>query len=78
MSKSRLIPVGVFKHDMRALVDWLRSHRIQQVAMESTGIYGKSVFSHVEPAGVRRWSSSAVRDSTIAAASRPGSLCDAT
>jgi hypothetical protein len=51
MSKSRLIPVGVFKHDMRALVDWLRSHRIQQVAMESTGIYGKSVFSHVEPAG---------------------------
>ena len=43
---------GGFKRDMRALVDWLRSHRIELVAMESTGIYWKSVFSHLEAAGI--------------------------
>jgi len=43
---------GGFKRDMRALVDWLRSHRIQQVVMESTGIYWKSVFSHLETAEI--------------------------
>ena len=43
---------GGFKRDMRALVDWLRSHRIQQVVMESTGIYWKSVFSHLEAAEI--------------------------
>ena len=43
---------GGFKRDMRALIDWLRSHRIQQVVMESTGIYWKSVFSHLEAAGI--------------------------
>jgi hypothetical protein len=32
-----------FKRDIRALVAWLLTHRIQQVAMESTGIYWKSV-----------------------------------
>lgn len=43
---------GGFKRDMRALVDWLREHRIQQVVMESTGIYWKSVYSHLEAAGI--------------------------
>ena len=43
---------GGFRRDMRALVDWLRSHRIQQVVMESTGIYWKSVFSHLEAAEI--------------------------
>jgi transposase len=43
---------GAFKRDMRALVDWLLSHRIQLVVMESTGIYWKSVFSHLEAAGI--------------------------
>jgi transposase len=43
---------GGFKRDMRALIDWLRSHRIQQVVTESTGIYWKSVFSHLEAAGI--------------------------
>jgi transposase len=43
---------GGFKRDMRALSDWLRSHRIELVAMESTGIYWKSVFSHLETAGI--------------------------
>ena len=39
---------GGFKRDMPALVGWLQEQRIQQVAMESTGIYWKSVFSHLE------------------------------
>jgi transposase len=43
---------GSFKRDMRALVGWLQEHRIQQVVMESTGIYWKSVFSHLETAGI--------------------------
>src|SRR6201997_1830792 len=38
---------GGFKRDMRALVAWLQTHRIQQVVMESTGIYWKSVFAHL-------------------------------
>jgi transposase len=43
---------GSFKRDMRALVGWLQEHRIQQVVTESTGIYWKSVFSHLETAGI--------------------------
>ena len=43
---------GGFKRDMRALVGWLQEHRIQQVVMESTGVYWKSVFSHLEAAGI--------------------------
>jgi transposase len=43
---------GGFKRDMRALVGWLREHRIQHVVLESTGIYWKSVFSHLEAAGI--------------------------
>src|SRR5215471_16171959 len=43
---------GGFKRDMRALVGWLRSQGIQQVVMESTGIYWKSVFAHLEAAGI--------------------------
>ena len=43
---------GGFKRDMRKLVGWLQEHRIQQVVMESTGIYWKSVFSHLEGAGI--------------------------
>ena len=43
---------GGFKRDMRALVGWLQEQRIQQVVMESTGVYWKSVFSHLEAAGI--------------------------
>jgi transposase len=43
---------GGFKRDMRALVGWLREHHIRVVVMESTGIYWKSVFSHLEAAGI--------------------------
>jgi transposase len=34
------------------LVAWLQTHHIQQVVMESTGIYWKSVFAHLEAAGI--------------------------
>ena len=43
---------GGFKRDMRALVSWLLSQGIQLVVMESTGIYWKSVFAHLEAAGI--------------------------
>ena len=43
---------GAFKRDMRALIDWLWSHRIELVVMESTGIYWKGVFSHLERAEI--------------------------
>ena len=43
---------GAFKRDKRALVRWLQEHRIELVAMESTGIYWKSVFAHLEAAGI--------------------------
>jgi transposase len=43
---------GGFKRDMRALVAWLQQNRIQHVVMESTGIYWKSVFSHLEAASL--------------------------
>src|ERR1700739_945797 len=36
---------GGFKRDMRALVDWLRSHRIQQVVMESRDLLEERVFA---------------------------------
>jgi len=41
-----------FKRDSRALVQWLVELRVQLVVMESTGIYWKSVFSHLENAGI--------------------------
>src|SRR5208337_3691573 len=43
---------GAFKRELRALVHWLLAHRIQQVVMESTGIYWKSLFGHLEAAGI--------------------------
>jgi transposase len=43
---------GGFKRDMRALIDWLRWHRMELVVMESTGIYWKSVFPHLERAEI--------------------------
>ena len=43
---------GGFKRDMRALVAWLQENRIRNIVMESTGIYWKSVFSHLEAAGL--------------------------
>ena len=30
---------GTFTRDLESLRDWLRKHQVQQVAMESTGVY---------------------------------------
>jgi len=43
---------GGFERDMRALVSWLQELQIQHIVMESTGICWKSVFSHLEAAGI--------------------------
>jgi transposase len=50
MSETR--EFGAFKRELRALVRWLLANRIQQVVMESTGIYWKSLFGHLEAAGI--------------------------
>ena len=46
---------GGFKRDCRALAAWLAELQVQLVVMESTGIYWKSVFSHLENAGITAW-----------------------
>lgn len=43
---------GGFKRDLRELVGWLGEHRVELVVMESTGIYWKSVYAHLEAAGI--------------------------
>ena len=43
---------GGFKRDCRALAQWLRELDVQLVVMESTGIYWKSLYSHLENAGI--------------------------
>jgi transposase len=43
---------GAFKRDRRALVAWLQGHRVELAVMESTGIYWKSVYAHLEAAGI--------------------------
>jgi transposase len=46
---------GGFKRDCRALAAWLREQQVHLAVMESTGIYWKSVYSHLENAGVPAW-----------------------
>ncbi|MEY4563862.1 MAG: hypothetical protein RLZZ618_3139 [Pseudomonadota bacterium] len=46
---------GGFKRDCRALAEWLHEARVELVVMESTGIYWKSVFAHLERAGILAW-----------------------
>jgi transposase len=43
---------GGFKRDMRAMVLWLLGLGVELVVMESTGIYWKSAYSHLERAGI--------------------------
>jgi transposase len=47
---SEMCEFGGFKRDLRALVTWLQENRVQHIVMESTRIYWKSVFSHLEAA----------------------------
>lgn len=46
---------GGFKRDCRALAKWLVELQVQLVVMESTGIYWKSVYAHLERAGLVAW-----------------------
>lgn len=46
---------GGFKRDCRALAAWLAEQRIELVVMESTGVYWKSLYSHLERAGIETW-----------------------
>lgn len=46
---------GGFKRDCRALAAWLAELQVQLVVMESTGIYWKSVYAHLESAGLVAW-----------------------
>ena len=46
---------GGFKRDCRALAEWLKELQIELVVMESTGIYWKSVYAHLENAGIAAW-----------------------
>lgn len=39
---------GTFTEDLEQLRDWLKSHRISHLAMESTGVYWKPVFNILE------------------------------
>jgi transposase len=43
---------GGFKRDLRELGSWLNEHRVELVVMESTVIYWKSVYTHLETAGI--------------------------
>lgn len=46
---------GGFKRDLKALAEWLRGLGIERVILESTGIYWKSVYAHLENAGLVVW-----------------------
>jgi hypothetical protein len=39
---------GTMTADLQALKDWLNAHRVEQVAMESTGVYWRPVFKLLE------------------------------
>ena len=46
---------GGFKRDLKALAKWLREWDIELVILESTGIYWKSVYAHLENADLTAW-----------------------
>jgi transposase len=46
---------GGFKRDCRALAAWLVEVNVELVVLESTGIYWKSLYAHLERAGIEAW-----------------------
>ena len=46
---------GGFRRDCRALSKWLVELGVELIVMESTGIYWKSLYSHLERAGLEAW-----------------------
>ena len=41
-----------FRSELKGLAQWLVGHKIEYVAMESTGVYWKSVYETLEKAGL--------------------------
>lgn len=46
---------GGFRRDCRALSAWLVELGVELIVMESTGIYWKSLYTHLERAGIETW-----------------------
>ena len=46
---------GGFRRDLRWLVAWLQRYEVELVVMESTGIYWKSLYAHLERGGLETW-----------------------
>ena len=46
---------GGYRRDCRALAAWLVELGVELVVLESTGVYWKSVYAHLERAGLRAW-----------------------
>jgi transposase len=46
---------GGLKQDLAWLVAWLNRYQVELVVMESTGIYWKSLYAHLERAGIETW-----------------------
>jgi len=46
---------GTFKRDRRQMCQWLKSHEVELVAMESTGIYWKSIYATLERAEIQAY-----------------------
>lgn len=46
---------GGFKRDCRALAAWLVELGVELVVLESTGIYWKGLYTHLERAGIQAW-----------------------
>ena len=46
---------GGFRCDCRSLATWLVEQDIELVVMESTGIYWKGLYAHLERAGINAW-----------------------
>ncbi len=46
---------GGFRRDCRALAAWLVELRVELVVMESTGVYWKGLYAHLERANINTW-----------------------
>jgi hypothetical protein len=44
---------GCTTSELKAMADWLKQHRIQTVAMQSTGVYWIAVFDILEATGLQ-------------------------
>ena len=42
---------GVYTEDHQSMIDWLKSHQVNSIAMESTGSYWQTLFSALQVAG---------------------------